>query len=151
MSFILQMLFLALERCFSETMAVLSVHLLSLCGQFSSLPCENPFRRNETKQWKQTARGNQGSSGVNTRPDYYSSVIDKRKTPGCSPSDGSGGKHSPLNCCCFTLKSSCWNYLIYRNSKSQNGTDRWTCSRADSWPQEVLSEKGRSKPISSLV
>lgn len=59
MSFCLQKPILAPEGCFLQGMAVFSAQL-RLCWQRSYLPCENPFHRNETKQWKQTARGNRG-------------------------------------------------------------------------------------------
>ena len=99
-----------------------------------------------------SGRKSGGSSGVNTRPNYYSSNC-REETLGCS---GSGVTHRDGEVAhCGAVAScwsqACWTYLIYRNFKSQNGTDRWTCSRADPWPQEVLSEGSRSKPISSLA
>lgn len=138
-------------RYFLESLTFFSAQLMSVCWQLSS-PClvKIPFIRMKLSSENKRQEEIRGSSGVNTRPNYYSSNW-REETLGCSPSDPSWRKGCPLHGCCFMLKSGCWNYLIYRNPKSQNGTDRWTCSRTDPWPQEVLSEESRSKPISSLA
>lgn len=138
-------------KYFLERVTFFSAPLMSVCWQLSShCLVKIPFiwmkLSSENKQREEI----RGSSGVNSRPNYYSSSW-REETLWCSPSDPSWRKGCQLQWCCFMLKSSCWNYLIYRNFKSQNGTDRWTCSRADPWPQEVLSEESRSKPISSLA
>lgn len=138
-------------KCFLERLTFFSAQLMSVCWQLSSYCLVKiPFI------WMKPSRENKqreeirGSSGVNTRPNYYSSNW-REETPGCSPSDPSWQRGCLPQGCCFMLKLGCKNYLIYRNFKSQNGTDRWTCSRAGPWPQEVLSEEGRSKPISSVA
>lgn len=127
-------------------------HSTSVCWQLSfyclvKIPFKWMELSSENKQWEEIG----GSAGVNTRPNYYSSSW-REETPGCSQNDPPWREGCPLSKAgCFMLKWRCWNYLIYRNFKSQNGTDRWTCSRNDPWPQEVLSEQSRSKPISSLM
>lgn len=138
-------------KCFLERLTFLSAQLMSVCWQLSSHCLVKILfiwmkLSSENKQWEEIG----GSSEVNTKTNYYSSNW-REETLQCSPHDPSLRRGCPLQGCSFMLKSGCWNYLIYRNFKSQNGTDRWTCSRADPWPQEVLSEKSRSKPISSLT
>lgn len=72
-------------RCFLERLTFFSAQLMSVCWQLSShCPVKIPFKwmklSGENKQ-----RGEiRGSSGVNTKPNYYSSNW-REETPGCSP------------------------------------------------------------------
>lgn len=138
-------------KCFLERLTFFSAQLMSVCWQLSShCLVKIPFiwmkLSSENKQREEIG----GSLEVSTKPNYYSSNW-REETLRCSPSDPSWRRGCPLQGCSFMPKPGCWTYLIYRNFKSQNGTDRWTCSRANPWPQEVLSEKSRSKPISYLT
>lgn len=84
MPFVLHSAYLGTWLVLLEKMAIFSTPLMSLCWQRAHVLVKIPFTGTKLSSENKQRKEIRGSSGVNTRPDYYSSLINKRNTLGCS-------------------------------------------------------------------